>query len=135
VIPSMIRKFLEARDAGNRSVTSWADGSPTREFLSTQVIVLEPSHSLSSTTTARNRSILDPARRISILELALLIAELTVRRPNQVGRLAAERQPRRALSTDRARDLFGFAAEVPLRLGLERTIAWYESARSGTGMS
>src|SRR3954454_1213789 len=33
VIPAMIRKFAEARDRGDESVTLWGDGSPTREFL------------------------------------------------------------------------------------------------------
>src|SRR5207247_1093303 len=33
VIPAMIRKFIEARDRGQRQVVLWGDGSPTREFL------------------------------------------------------------------------------------------------------
>src|SRR5204863_4856929 len=33
VIPAMIRKFAEARDAGDEQVELWGDGSPTREFL------------------------------------------------------------------------------------------------------
>src|SRR5437016_2040833 len=33
VIPAMIRKFIEARDRGESTVTLWGDGSPTREFL------------------------------------------------------------------------------------------------------
>src|SRR5580692_544986 len=33
VIPGMIRKFLEAKERGEREVVLWGDGSPTREFL------------------------------------------------------------------------------------------------------
>src|SRR6185503_1127562 len=33
VIPAMIRKFVEADQRGERAVTLWGDGSPTREFL------------------------------------------------------------------------------------------------------
>ena len=33
VIPAMIRRFSEAKDRGEPSVTLWGDGSPTREFL------------------------------------------------------------------------------------------------------
>jgi GDP-L-fucose synthase len=33
VIPAMIRKFVEARRAGEPNVVLWGDGSPTREFL------------------------------------------------------------------------------------------------------
>ena len=33
VIPALIRKCIEARDAGLEEVVVWGDGSPTREFL------------------------------------------------------------------------------------------------------
>ncbi len=33
VIPAMIRKFVSARQRGDREVVLWGDGSPTREFL------------------------------------------------------------------------------------------------------
>ena len=36
-------------------------------------------------------------------------------------------QPRRRLDTSRARELFGFEAEVPLREGIARTVAWYRA--------
>jgi GDP-L-fucose synthase len=38
-------------------------------------------------------------------------------------------QPRRKLDTSRAEERFGFRAAVPLREGLERTIAWYRAER------
>ena len=37
-------------------------------------------------------------------------------------------QPRRSLDATRAEELFGFMAQVPLRDGIERTVAWYRSA-------
>src|ERR1017187_1358700 len=33
VIPALIRKCVEARPRGDRAITLWGDGSPTREFL------------------------------------------------------------------------------------------------------
>ena len=33
VLPALIRRFHEAKEAGARSVTCWGDGSPLREFL------------------------------------------------------------------------------------------------------
>ena len=33
VIPAMIRKIIEAQEAGRDEVALWGDGSPTREFL------------------------------------------------------------------------------------------------------
>jgi len=67
---------------------------------------------------------------ISIRDLVHLIAQLTgfrgevrwdVRQPNG--------QPRRRLDTSRAEQAFGFRATTDFREGLERTIAWYESAK------
>ena len=67
---------------------------------------------------------------ISIRDLAALVAELTeftgeirwdTSKPNG--------QPRRRLDTSRAERLFGFHAQVALREGIERTVAWYRSAR------
>jgi GDP-L-fucose synthase len=34
-------------------------------------------------------------------------------------------QPRRSLDASRAKELFSFQADVPLREGIERTVAWY----------
>lgn len=36
-------------------------------------------------------------------------------------------QPRRALDTSRARDWFGFEAQVSFEIGLQGTIAWFEN--------
>jgi len=33
VLPALIRRFHEAKEAGLREVTCWGDGSPLREFL------------------------------------------------------------------------------------------------------
>jgi len=44
-------------------------------------------------------------------------------------------QPRRALDTSRARELFGFTATTPLEEGLERTIAWYRENSAETSAS
>ncbi len=73
---------------------------------------------------------------ISIRDLAALIAELTgfageirwdTSKPNG--------QPRRQLDTSRAAERFGFQARVPLRDGIERTVAWYRAATSAYATS
>jgi GDP-L-fucose synthase len=72
---------------------------------------------------------------IRIRDLCALIADVTgfagqirwdTSKPNG--------QPRRRLDTTRAERLFGFRARVPLREGIERTVAWYRAARvAGVG--
>jgi GDP-L-fucose synthase len=124
VIPDLIRKMVESSD----EVVLWGDGSPTREFL----YVDDAAEGL--LLAAQRYDGADPVNlgtgsEISIHDLAELIAELTgfggeivwdTSQPNG--------QPRRALDTSRARELFGFEARTPLREGLERTIAWYREA-------
>jgi GDP-L-fucose synthase len=124
VIPDLIRKMVDSPD----EVVLWGDGSPTREFL----FVDDAAEGL--LLASRRYDGAEPVNlgtgaEISIRELAELIAELTgfdgeivwdTSQPNG--------QPRRALDTSRARELFGFEARTPLREGLERTIAWYREA-------
>ena len=63
---------------------------------------------------------------ISIRELAETVAELTGFDGDLVWDTSMPNgQPRRALDTTRARELFGFEARTGLRDGLARTIAWY----------
>jgi GDP-L-fucose synthase len=129
VIAHLIRKMLEADD----EVVLWGDGSPTREFLyvddCAEALVLagerydgpEPVN-------------LGAAREISIRELAELVADVT----GFDGRIVWDTskpngQPRRSVDGSRARELFGFEARTHLRDGLERTVAWYRSARVGVG--
>ena len=124
VIPALIRKMVESPD----EVVLWGDGSPTREFLyvddAAQGLLLAAEHYDGAEPVN-----LGTGAEISIRELAGLIAELTGFEGEIVWDTSQPNgQPRRALDTSRARELFGFEARTPLREGLERTIAWYREA-------
>jgi GDP-L-fucose synthase len=129
VIPAMIRKFIDAETRGERQVTLWGDGSPTREFL-----YVEDAVEGIVTATERYDDAepvnLGRGEEIAIGDLATLIAEKTgytgeivwdASRPNG--------QPRRMLDVTRARERFGFRAETSMDEGLARTIAWYRSTQ------
>jgi GDP-L-fucose synthase len=126
VIPALIRKFSEAKQAGLPEVVGWGDGSPTREFL----YVEDAAEGILLAAERYNRS--DPINlgsgsEISIKELAEKIARLI----GYEGRLAWDAskpngQPRRALDTSRAAREFGFKAGVNFEDGLRQTIAWYQ---------
>jgi GDP-L-fucose synthase len=130
VIPAMIRKCLAARDAGDEEVTLWGDGSPTREFL----YVDDAARGL--VLAAERYDASDPVNlgsgeELSIRDLAALVADATGFR----GRFAWDTsrpngQPRRRLDVTRARERFGFTAEVALREGLARTVAWYQESKA-----
>jgi GDP-L-fucose synthase len=125
VIPALIRKMLDAEE----EVVLWGDGSPTREFLYVEDCV-------DGLVLAADRYDgpepvnLGAGKEISIRELAELVADVT----GFEGRIAWDEtkpggQPRRSVDATRARELFGFEARTPLRDGIERTVAWYRSAR------
>lgn len=127
VIPALIRKFLAAKNAGDESVILWGDGSPTREFLfapdAAEGIVLGAERLETSQPVN-----LGSGEEISIRDLAEKIRGLVgyggkivwdTSRPNG--------QPRRALDTSRAAELFGFHAGTHLDDGLRQTIDWYQA--------
>jgi GDP-L-fucose synthase len=134
VIPDLIRKMVEAADDGRDEIVLWGDGSPTREFLYVDDCV----HGLvlaAERYDGPEPVNLGTGEEISIAALAALVAELTgfagavrwdTSKPNG--------QPRRRLDTSRAEELFGFRARIALREGLERTVAWYRSARTPAGV-
>jgi GDP-L-fucose synthase len=121
VIPDLIRKMLESPER----VVLWGDGSPTREFLYVDDCV-EGLALAAERYDGADPVNLGTGNEISIRELAHLIAELTgFEGEIEWDSSMPNGQPRRSLDASRARELFGFEARVPLREGLERTIAWY----------
>ena len=129
VIPAMIRKFLEARDCGENSVTLWGDGSPTREFLYVEdaaegIVVAAEKYDKKEPVN------LGSGEEIAIRDLARTIAATIGFRGEIVwDTTKANGQPRRKLDVSRAAAEFGFHARTSMEEGLTKTIAWYEANR------
>ena len=127
VIPALIRKMVEAEKRGEDEIVLWGDGTPTREFL----YVDDCARGLALAGDRYDGA--DPVNlgtgeEIAIRDLAELIREDT----GYTGSITWDAskpngQPRRRLDTSRAEQLFGFTAEVPLREGIARTVAWYRT--------
>ncbi len=129
VIPALIRKCREAREAGASAILCWGDGSATREFLyvedAAEGIVLATER-----YDAPEPVNLGSGVEISIRDLAHTIARETGFEGEIVWDATQPNgQPRRRLDTSRARDRFGFVARTSFVAGLRRTIAWTEEAR------
>lgn len=125
VIPAMIRKFVEAKERGDREVILWGDGTPTREFLYVEDAVAGVLAATEHYNDAEPVN-LGSGEEISIAALADIIA----RRTGYEGRVVWDThrpngQPRRGLDVSRAAERFGFRAATGLREGLEKTIDWY----------
>jgi len=131
VIPALIRKCVEARNAGAPSITVWGDGSPTREFL----YVEDAADGIRLAAERYDGELpvnLGSGMEISIKDLVQVICRLTGFRGEVVWETSQPNgQPRRCLDTSRAEALFGFRARTPFEEGLRRTIEWYEVTQRG----
>ena len=125
VIPALIRKVHEAQKRGDKTLPVWGDGSPSHEFLySTDaargIVMAGESYSESDPVNLGTNS------EVKIRDLVETICELM----GFEGEIIWETdkpngQPRRCLDTQRAKEKFGFVAEVKFKEGLKNTIDWY----------
>jgi GDP-L-fucose synthase len=115
VIPALIKKCVDAVEAGDDHIDVWGTGSASREFL----FVDDAARGIVLATERYDGA--DPVN----LGVG---AEITIR--ELVTLTKPDGQPRRALDTSRARERFGFEAQTSFEDGLRRTIRWYEQQRS-----
>lgn len=126
VIPALIHKVYEAKQQGESQVFVWGDGSPTREFLYSEdaargIVMATQNYSGAEPVN------LGTGQEISIRDLATLICELMEFPGELVWQTDQPNgQPRRCLDTTRAKQEFGFTAQVGFREGLKNTIEWYQ---------
>jgi GDP-L-fucose synthase len=131
VIPSLIRKCVEAMRQGEDHITCWGTGAATREFMHADdcargILLAAEKYDKSEPVN------LGAGFEISIKDLAEKIAALT----GFEGRLVwdasqPDGQPRRRLDTSRAEREFGFRAQVGFDEGLKQTIEWYRNQTLG----
>jgi GDP-L-fucose synthase len=123
VIPALIRKMTDSKE----EVVLWGDGSPSREFLFVEDCV-EGFVLAAERYDGAEPVNLGTGVETTIRELSETIAEVTGFEGEVVWDTSMPNgQPRRSLDASRAAELFGFRARVPLREGIERTVAWYRS--------
>lgn len=127
VIPSLIRKIIEARENNLPTVEVWGSGKATREFLyvedAAKAIVL----------AAEKYDDVEPlnlgsGEEISIKKTAELIMKLAAYQGKIVWNSnRPDGQPRRNLDTSKAKHVLGFSATTTFEKGLKKTINWYEN--------
>ena len=129
VIASLIKKLVEAKESGEKQITAWGTGKQTREFF----YVDDAAEGLILAMERYDKPEpvnLGSGDEVSILELAKMIRQVVGFEGDVVWDTSKpDGQPRRKLDTTRARQEFGFVAETPLSVGLERTVKWFESNR------
>jgi GDP-L-fucose synthase len=129
VIPALIRKAVEASERGDKEMMVWGDGSPTREFL----YVEDAADGIVTAAEKYNGD--QPVNLGSGFEISIKdLVEMIVKMTGFEGQLVWQTdkpngQPRRGLDVSRAKDYFGWSAQVPFEEGMRRTIEWYRNNR------
>ncbi len=124
VLPALIRRFHEAKEAGVDTVTIWGTGTPRREFLHVDdfaaacLVLLENYDDPIPVNVGTGED-------ASIAELATLVAEVV----GYTGEIAYDTSkpdgtPRKLLDVSRMRTT-GWKPAISLRDGLASTYAWY----------
>jgi GDP-L-fucose synthase len=125
VIPALIKKIHNAIKSDNDSIVLWGDGTPTRDFLfvddAAEGVVL----------AAEKYEKTDPlnlgsGQEISIKNLASIIMKImNVDLEIKWDTTKPNGQPRRCISSEKAKNEIGFNPKTSLELGLKQTIEWY----------
>ena len=131
VIPALIKKCCDAAAKGERSISVWGTGNPSREFL----YVGDAARAIVLAAEKYNKD--DPVNigsgfEITIRDLVALIARLTgFQGTIEWDTSRPDGQPRRCLDTARAEKEFGFRASTAFAAGLKKTIEWYRHRSRG----
>ena len=131
VLPALIRKFHEAREAGRAEVVAWGSGSPKREFLHVDDLA-DACAVLLNLTDPPDLINIGLGTDVTIRELTELVAQVT----GFKGRITWDSSKpdgtqRKLLDVSRLTAL-GWQARIGLREGVEKTYASY-LAEKGAG--
>jgi GDP-L-fucose synthase len=132
VLPGLIRRFHEAKFAGDSTVTVWGTGTPRREFLHVDDLARACLFLLENYDEPEPINV-GVGEDLSIRELAELVAEVVGYRGTlEFDTSKPDGTPRKLLDVSKLHDL-GWRAAIGLRGGLEETYAWYQQ-QLGAGL-
>ena len=124
VLPALIRKFHDARVAGEREVVIWGTGTPRREFLHVDDLADACVFLMERYDEARHVNI-GTGEDLSIRELAAMIREIVY--PDAILRFDSSKpdgMPRKLLDVSRLHEL-GWHHRIPLPQGIASTYEWF----------
>jgi len=129
VIPALVKKCVDAHEAGEDHIVVWGTGNASREFLYVEDAadgILQAAERYDGGDPVN----LGADEETWIRDLVPLIAE-TVGFEGEIrwDSTYPDGQPRRRVDPTRAATEFGFKASTPLREGLRATVDWYRANR------
>ncbi|HEY5505793.1 MAG TPA: GDP-L-fucose synthase [Sedimentisphaerales bacterium] len=125
VIPALIKKCVDAIDAGDDHIVCWGTGKASREF----IYAGDAAEGILLATERYNGP--QPVNigagfEITIKDLVDKIVKLTgFKGQIRWDSSKPDGQPRRRLDVSRAKQLFGFEAKMSFDEGLKRTVDWF----------
>ncbi|HCC08692.1 TPA: GDP-fucose synthetase [Candidatus Woesebacteria bacterium] len=126
VIPALIKKAVEAKERGDKTMDVWGTGSASREFLYVEdaaegVVLAALSYDGDGPVN------LGSGMEITIKDLVTTINELVGFKGKLIwDTTKPDGQPRRCLDVSKAKT-FGFTAKTDFKTGLKNTIDWYKA--------
>lgn len=129
VLPALIRRYDEARDAGTGVVTNWGSGSPRREFLHSDDMADAVLHLLEHYDGPEQVNV-GTGVDSTIREIARTVADVVgFAGETEWDTSKPDGTPQKLLDVSRLRET-GWKARIDLEEGLERTVGWYRDHRA-----
>ena len=124
VMPAMIRKFHEAKMAGNTPVELWGTGTPMREFLHVQdlsdAVVFSIENQLNESLYT-----IGSGSDITIKDLALIIQEITGHTGEIIWNTSKpDGTPRKLMDVSKIKQE-GWESKIELKEGIKNTYNWF----------
>jgi GDP-L-fucose synthase len=130
VVPALIRKFIEAKERGDKEVVVWGTGVASREFLyslDTAQAIIDMAERVNETGPFN----LGTGVETTIKELVETIGELTGFDGEIIWDTSKpDGQPRRFYDMQRFQEAVGYVPDTDIRTGIEKTIRWYNENRN-----
>lgn len=128
VMPALIRKFVEAKENGNASVTAWGTGAPLREFLHSHDAA-DAMIFLMQNYEGRDFVNIGTGKDISIKALTELVAEIVgFTGTIEWDTTKPDGTPRKLMDVERLHAL-GWRHKISLRDGIKNAVEWFLSSR------
>ena len=129
VIPAMIRRFEDAKNANAEIVECWGTGSATRDFLHVSDAVNGIIRA-AELIDEPEQVLIGSGEEVSMRELAKTIARIV----GYHGRILwdiekPDGQPRRVVATEGQRERLGFTPSKRLEDGIRETVDWWRSQK------
>ncbi len=124
VMPAMIRKFHEAKIAGNTPVELWGTGTPMREFLHVQDLADAVVFSIENQLSESLYNI-GSGKDITIKDLAMLIQRITGHTGEIIWNTSKpDGTPRKLMDVSKIKQA-GWESKIELEAGIKNTYEWF----------